>query len=133
MDLGLSLSVANYGSGGDSTEDGDESSAENVGLPGRTPSVTLARELLYRLNEMAYNTQLAPADYQKSFDAIVTVVGDVAKQEMQQSQFSHTYGVSDSVTLAQSSTQTESESVSVAATESSSAASTDDSGDAQDQ
>jgi hypothetical protein len=91
FDLGLSVSLANFG-GSDAGNDASQSASENTSLGGRTPTITLAREMLYRLNEMAYNTQLSAELYQKSFESIISTIGNVAIEEMKQSKFTHGYG-----------------------------------------
>jgi len=77
---GLDVSLFAFGSsegGGESIGSG----SEDLPLTGRAPYVLLARELFFRVNEMAFNTRANYDQYFAAFKEVLTVVKEIAKIE----------------------------------------------------
>lgn len=79
-DANIALTFLNVGGSQKETDSISEGS-EDLPLTGRASYVLLARELLYRLNEMAYNTQAGSGQIMTIYAKILDVIKDVAKTE----------------------------------------------------
>lgn len=78
------LSLMNIGKGGSEAAEASDGS-EDLPMTGRSPSVVLARELLYRVAEMAANTDATYEQYMAAYTASLKVIEEVAKIEAQNS------------------------------------------------
>ena len=75
----MSLVSANIGN--DKSEEDAVSESTDLPLTGRAAYVVFARELLFRLNEMSYNTNMTATDYQKNYQATLEAIKAVALLE----------------------------------------------------
>jgi hypothetical protein len=88
MDLDLSLlSVGKGGEGRESVMSG----SEDLPLTGRASYVVLARELCYRVNEMAFNTNASYEQYMVAMDKAFQIIQGIAALEAANIQHPHRY------------------------------------------
>ncbi len=79
-----SLGIKMLNIGGSSENENEKSSAggEDLPLTGRTSYVLLAREMLYRVNEMAYNTNATTEQYIQAQKNAFAIIETIAKLEI---------------------------------------------------
>ena len=115
MDLDLSIVSIGAGEGGQGKE-GAMSGSEDLPLTGRASYVVLARELCYRVNEMAFNTNATTEQYigamSKAFDIIQGVAVIEAANSQHSAQVHINTGVTSSLSLTESQLDTDKESMS---------------------
>jgi ABC-type amino acid transport substrate-binding protein len=76
----LDFAVLSFG--GKGQDDGTiAEGTEDLPLTGRTSYVLLARELLFRLNEMAYNTEATPEQVMDMYAKVLDIIHEVAQAE----------------------------------------------------
>ncbi|MCP3951888.1 MAG: hypothetical protein GY697_06675 [Desulfobacterales bacterium] len=78
QDLNLSLVKIGGNEGG---KEESVSGAADLPLPGRASYLLFARELMFRVNEMAYNSKATPEQYQKAFFEALKAIQAVAEIE----------------------------------------------------
>ena len=90
----LSLSLVSTG------KDSEDVKSEAADLPmtGRAAYVVFSREMLFRLNEMAFNTGMSAADYQANYLKTLDVIKAVALVEAAKIEQQHNVTVGDTVT-----------------------------------
>jgi hypothetical protein len=76
--VGLSISMLNFGRG---TDDSVEESSAEEEMAGRTPAVVLARELLYRFCEFQLNQQLTRDQAIELYRQNLSIIREIAIQE----------------------------------------------------
>jgi hypothetical protein len=110
-DFNLSLISIGSKEGG---RDDNISGAADLPLPGRSSYVMFAREVLYRTNEMAFNSNATPEQYQEIFEKALQTIQAVAEVEAANVKndwsVSVTTGSKASLSLAESSTDSVAES-----------------------
>ncbi len=113
--MDLDLSFVSIGKGGEGKE-GMMSGSEDLPLTGRASYVVLARELCYRVNEMAFNTNATHEQYMsallKAFDIIQGVAAAEAANIKHSAQVHINTGVTSSLSLQESMKETETEAMS---------------------
>jgi|GEM_PF-5416224 len=115
----FSLSLVSAGGKNDSDEDQNSSSSISTALPGRTPSLLLARELNYRLAEMAFNTDMQPEKYHEMFSKIISTIQAVSEAEIEKSTFTHSFSMSETTNVSETLSETATQSSEETATQSS--------------
>ncbi len=107
--MDLDLSLVSVGKGGEGKE-GMMSGSEDLPLTGRASYVVLARELCYRVNEMAFNTNATHEQYMsallKAFDIIQGVAAAEAANIKHSAQVHINTGVTSSLSLQESMKET---------------------------
>ncbi len=113
--LSLDLSLLSIGKGGNGKE-GMMSGREDLPLTGRAAYVLLARELCYRVNVMAFNTNASREQYENAMKRAFDVIKSVAILEApntDRQDFVHvTTGASTALTLTEEATDTQVETLS---------------------
>lgn len=104
------LNISLVSTGGNSKEgEGMVSGSEDLPLTGRSSYVLLAREMGYRVNEMAFNTNADFEQYYKAYRESLLVLKEIASIEAANLQQSTTVNVATGATASQSLTETESQ------------------------
>tara|TARA_B100000959_G_C14990559_1_gene627692 strand:+ start:3687 stop:4412 length:726 start_codon:yes stop_codon:yes gene_type:complete len=115
LDLDLSI-ISVGGKDGGQGKEGAMSGSEDLPLTGRASYVVLARELCYRVNEMAFNTDATAEQYigalSKAFDIIQGVAAIEAANIQHSAQVHINTGVTSSLSLTESQLDTDKESLS---------------------
>ncbi len=107
------LNISLVSTGGTSKDgEGMVSGSEDLPLTGRSSYVLLAREMGYRVNEMAFNTNADFEQYYKAYKESLLVLKEIASIEAANLKQSTTVSVTTGATASQSLTETESRSVS---------------------
>ena len=113
--MDLDLSLISIGKGGQGKE-GVMSGSEDLPLTGRASYVVLARELCYRVNEMAFNTDATYEQYMSALDKAFQIIQGVAAVEAVNIQHSAQVhintGVTSALSLQESVTDAEAETMS---------------------
>lgn len=103
----MNLSLLSFGGKGQDTGEVSEGS-EDLPLTGRTSYVLLARELLFRLNEMSYNTGASKEQTIELYKKVLSIIQDVAQAESKnityQTKMNLTTGASSALSLKESET-----------------------------
>ena len=85
------ISVLNFGVKNDGLN--DSSSGADTEMTGRTPSVLLARELMYRLCELGNNYTLNKEEMLKSYNKNLEIIKEISLSESKQTTISISSGV----------------------------------------
>ena len=113
--MDLDLSLLSFGKGGEGKES-MMSGSEDLPLTGRASYVVLARELCYRVNEMAFNTDATYEQYMSALDKAFQIIQGVAAVEAVNIQHSAQVhintGVTSALSLQESATDAEAETMS---------------------
>ncbi len=111
----IDLSLISVGESGGEKE-GMMAGSEDLPLTGRSSYVVFARELFYRVNEMAFNTNATYDQYMKAMDKAFNVIEGVAELEAanikHSAQVHINTGVSASQSLQEAATDTQKETTS---------------------
>ncbi len=111
----IDLSLISVGESGGEKE-GMMAGSEDLPLTGRSSYVVFARELFYRVNEMAFNTDATYDQYMDAMDKAFNIIEDVAELEAanikHSAQVHINTGVSASQSLKESATDTQQETTS---------------------
>jgi hypothetical protein len=102
----LDISLLSFGGKGEDAGAAAQGT-EDLPLTGRASYVLLARELMFRLNEMAYNTRATQDQVMEMYDKVLTIIQNVAKMEAanisHQTKVNLNTGATSSVSLQESS------------------------------
>lgn len=109
------VSVLNFGVKNDGLN--DSSNQADTEMTGRTPSVLLARELMYRLCELGYNFSLSKDQMLESYNKNLEIIKEISLSEVKQTTINISSGidiknndsVQDQVSSAMSTSDTESQ------------------------
>ncbi|MCP3874581.1 MAG: hypothetical protein GY699_15680 [Desulfobacteraceae bacterium] len=77
----LDLSLIKFGGSNEGGKEESVSGASDLPLTGRSSYLLLAREILFRINEMAYNTNATPEQYQAAFANALKIIQAIAALE----------------------------------------------------
>ncbi len=77
----LDLSLIKIGGSNEGGKEESISGASDLPLTGRASYLLLAREILFRVNEMAYNTNATPGQYQAAFANALKTIQAIAVLE----------------------------------------------------
>lgn len=105
LDLDLSF-ISIGGKGGGEDKAGMMSGSEDVPLTGRSSYVVLARELCYRVNEMAFNTNATQEEYMAALSKAFDIIQSIAAIEAANIQHEAKVHIMSGITQGMSMTET---------------------------